>query len=138
MNDCIFCKMVSREVEVAPIYEDEFTFAFLSNSPNNLGHTLVIPKKHYENVYEIDEVTLANVATTAKKIAIGLKKGLGAEGVNIIQNNERAAGQAVFHLHVHIIPRYYNDGFKQWADHKHYKKDEAEQYVEKIKEALTK
>ncbi|MSR71561.1 MAG: HIT family protein [Candidatus Taylorbacteria bacterium] len=134
--DCIFCKIVAGQVEAPKIYENDSTFVFLSNSPNNLGHSLVIPKKHFENIYEIDENTLAEVAKTFGKVANAIKKSLNAKGVNIIQNNERAGGQGVFHIHFHVIPRYQDDDFDHWKQFTQYKKGEENEYVERIRKNL--
>ena len=105
---CEFCRLVRREGPASCVYEDKEVMAFLSIRPINEGHTLVIPKKHFENIYEIPDEELAHLFKVVKKVANAVKKGINAEGINIAQNNGRAAGQVVFHLHVHIIPRYEN------------------------------
>ena len=84
----------------------------MSIQPINVGHTLVIPKKHYENIYEISEQEIVNLCKIVKKISHAIKKTFGAEGVRIIQNNGKAAGQVVFHMHIHIIPMYYDSQWK--------------------------
>jgi histidine triad (HIT) family protein len=137
-EDCVFCKIIHGDIQTSSkIYEDETIFAFLSNGPVNFGHTLIIPKDHVENVYEAGEDTLARLGVAFKKIATAVKKATNADGINIITNNERAAGQVVFHLHFHVIPRYFNDGFKHWEHTHDYKKGEVEAYAEKIREALS-
>lgn len=105
-EDCIFCRIVRKEAPESYIYEDEKVVAFLDIRPSNEGHTLVIPKRHFKNIYEIPEETIAHLFKIVKKVAIAVKKSVNAEGITIAQQNERAAGQDVFHLHVHIIPRY--------------------------------
>ncbi len=132
MKDCIFCQIVTGDAPSYKIYEDEHTFAFLSIHPNNPGHTLVIPKNHYENIYELPEKDLTYVMNTTKKLSIAIKKALNADGINIAQNNDKAAGQVIFHSHTHIIPRFETDGYKHWG-HKDYNKGEAEVVIEKIK-----
>ena len=137
MKDCLFCKIIAGEIPSYKIYEDENTFAFLDINPTNIGHTLVVPKKHSKNIFDIEKNDLNNVYQTSKKIATAIKKSLGADGINIISNNELAAGQLVFHTHIHIIPRFDNDGFKHWKGKRGYKNGEADDTVNKIKEKIT-
>lgn len=101
----IFMKIVRRELPAFIVYEDEDTLAFLDRSPNAPGHTLVIPKAPYRNVFDIDEVAWQAVMRTVRKIAPAIRDAVGAKGVHINSNHEPEAGQEVFHLHVHIIPR---------------------------------
>ena len=101
---CTFCKIVQKEAPASVVYEDEKVIAFMSIQPINVGHTLVVPKKHYENVYEIPEEEAAYLYKIVKKLAYAVKKAVDAEGIRIVQNNGEAAGQVIFHLHVHIIP----------------------------------
>lgn len=103
---CRFCRLAKKEAPASYIYEDEDVVAFLDMKPINEGHTLVIPRNHYENIYEIPEEEVAHLFRIVKKVAYAVKKGVNAEGIRIVQNNERSAGQIVFHLHVHIIPSY--------------------------------
>ncbi len=109
--------------------------AFLDIRPNNPGHTLVVPKDHFENIYTTPDETLARTILSAKKVAVAIKNSLDADGINIGMNNEEAAGQVIFHTHIHIIPRYKTDGFKHWPQ-KEYKEGEAETIAEKIKNEL--
>lgn len=106
---CIFCKIINKEIPSKIVYEDELVLAILDLSQATYGHTLVMPKKHYENIYEIDDETLAHLIKIVKKLAIKIKNKLNAKGINILNNNEIAAGQSIMHLHFHIIPRYDND-----------------------------
>ena len=135
MNDCLFCKIVAGKIPANKVYEDENVLAFLDIAPNNPGHTLAIPKKHYETYLDTPDETLGDLSVKIKKIATGVKKATGAEGMNIFVNAHKAAGQIVPHLHVHIIPRYFSDNFKHWASKK-YAEDEAEKIAEKIKEEI--
>ena len=135
MNDCIFCKIVSGEIPSEKVYEDEETLAFLDIRPVNKGHTLVIPKKHCGNVFDMPEEAWLSMMRTAQKIAPAIKKAVGAVGMNINTNNERAAGQLVFHAHAHLIPRFENDGYKLWPQHP-YPEGEAKEVAEKIKTSL--
>jgi histidine triad (HIT) family protein len=103
---CKFCKIARKELPASSIYEDERTLAFLDTRPMSEGHTLVIPKKHYETIFDVPDEELGYLFKIVKKVASAVKKGVNAEGITIGQHNGRAAGQAVFHLHVHVIPRY--------------------------------
>jgi len=112
--ECIFCKIAGKEISSLIVYEDEFVLAFLDIKPVNLGHTLVIPKNHYENLYDCPDKTLEVLAKKIRDIAIAVKKGTGADGINIEMNNERSAGQIIDHAHFHIIPRMAGDGLRHW------------------------
>lgn len=110
MNDCIFCKIAAGEIPSATVYEDEDFRAILDIAPAHKGHTIILPKTHAANLLELDESTAAKLLPVAKRIAKALKEELGCDGINLLQNNGAAAGQSVFHLHVHVIPRYEGDG----------------------------
>jgi histidine triad (HIT) family protein len=103
---CTFCKIVRGEAPASYVYGDEEVMAFLSTRPINVGHTLVAPKRHCENIFEISEEEVAHLSKIVKKVAYAVKKAVSAEGIRIVQNNGEAAGQVIFHLHVHIIPMY--------------------------------
>ncbi|MEK6903300.1 MAG: HIT family protein [Nanoarchaeota archaeon] len=133
MGTCVFCKIVAGKLSSAKIYEDAATLAFLDISPINKGHVLVIPKKHSVNLLDVDEKTLSQTMFTVQKITRALRKY--ADGVNIGQNNDRAAGQIVDHLHVHVIPRYKKDGLEAWPG-RGYKEGEIEAVAEEIKNLL--
>ena len=108
-DECLFCKIAKGEVPSKKVYEDENAIAFLDINPANRGHCLVVPKKHSENIYDIDDNTLEKVIIIAKNLSKLIKEKLECNGVNLVQNNERHAGQIVNHFHIHIIPRYEND-----------------------------
>ncbi len=112
--DCIFCKIVAKEVPVHAIYEDEVCYAFLDAHPVTRGHTLLIPKAHTRNLFDTPDETLAHLFPIAKRIANIIKQTVGAGGINIHMNNEPSAGQIVFHTHIHIIPRFEGDGLTHW------------------------
>ena len=113
MSDCIFCQIVSGHIPSSKVYEDEEVLAFLDITQVTTGHTLVIPKKHYRNMLEMDAEAASSLFARVPKIAKQLQEKLGASGVNIINNNEEAAGQTVFHTHVHLLPRFdESDGLK--------------------------
>ena len=102
---CIFCKIANKEIPAKVIYEDENTLAFLDINPRSKGHTLVIPKEHYETFDEIPEDVATNLIKTIKKV-VDILKSLNPDGYNILNNNKPIAGQEVPHVHFHIIPRY--------------------------------
>lgn len=106
---CVFCKIVNGEIPSYKIYESENTMAFLDISQNTVGHTLVIPKRHIENIFELDEETSKELFVSVTKTAKILKEKLGIENANLLNNNGSLAGQVVNHYHIHIIPRYGND-----------------------------
>lgn len=113
-DDCIFCKLANGIFETNTLYEDDQFRVIFDASPATKGHVLVIPKEHYANVFEIPEDLLADGYKVAKKVATVLKEVTGCDGINILQNNGEVAGQTVFHLHIHIIPRYEKGEMVQW------------------------
>ena len=131
MNDCIFCKVISGDIPSSKIYEDEETFAFLDIRPTNKGHILVVPKEHYNNIFDAPDDVMCALIKTSKKMALVVKQALNARGVNVYMNNESGAGQVVFHTHIHIIPRFERDGLKLWSGSP-YKEGEAEEIMKKI------
>jgi histidine triad (HIT) family protein len=114
---CVFCQIINKEKQAYIIYEDDLCIAFLDSFPVNEGHTLVVPRKHYENIYDIPENTLAHIMKVSKKLALDYQKIFQSIGLNIIQSNGSAAKQTVFHFHLHLIPRYENDGLALFRHH---------------------
>ena len=108
-DDCIFCKIANGEIPSATIYEDDDFRAFLDLNPATRGHALLVPKDHFANLLELDEEHAEKAILLAKKIGSRMKEKLGCDGLNLVQNNGEAAGQTVFHFHMHLIPRYEND-----------------------------
>lgn len=108
-NNCIFCKIANGEIPSATLYEDEDFRVILDLGPASKGHALILPKCHASNLFELPDDKAEKVLVLAKKIAARLKEGLHADGINLVQNNGRAAGQTVFHFHLHLIPRYEGD-----------------------------
>jgi len=108
---CVFCKIVDGSIPSYKIYEDQTCLAFLDISQVTLGHCLVIPKKHFENIFEIDEKTASILFENVVKIAKMLKQNLNVENINILNNNGKLAYQSVIHFHIHLIPRSENDNF---------------------------
>ncbi|WP_284139488.1 MULTISPECIES: HIT family protein [unclassified Virgibacillus] len=118
-DDCIFCKIIQGDIPSAKVYEDEFVYAFLDISQVTKGHTLVIPKTHVKNIYETSEEIARELFTRVPKIANAIKKAYQPIGMNLLNNNEKPADQSVFHLHLHLIPRYgEGDGYSaNWTVH---------------------
>lgn len=119
MSDCIFCKIVNGEIPCAKIYENEHVLAFLDISQVTKGHTLVIPKIHKENVFELTPEIAKNIFAAVPAIANSIKKEFEPIGLNVVNNNGEEAGQSVFHFHMHLLPRYgQGDGFGAvWKTH---------------------
>lgn len=118
MSDCIFCKIINKEIPGKIVYEDDVCMAFLDLSQATYGHTLVIPKKHYANILEVDDETLAHVMKVVKNLANQIVEKLDAKGVNVLTNTNEVAGQTVHHFHVHILPRYDEKELKiEFTDH---------------------
>lgn len=112
MSDCIFCKIINGDIPAAKVYEDEHVLAFLDISQVTKGHTLVIPKVHKENIYELTPEIAENLFKVVPKISNSIKEKFQPIGLNLLNNNGEAAGQSVFHYHLHILPRYgKGDGF---------------------------
>ena len=116
MEDCIFCKIIKGEIPSNKVYEDEDVLAFYDINPVTPIHILVIPKKHVTNILDCDEETLNHVFKTVKLISNELVNKCGYSGVDILNANGESAGQTVFHLHVHIIPKFDGDGVKAWPN----------------------
>lgn len=105
-DDCIFCKIAAGEIPSRKIYEDNDLIAIMDLNPTSKGHSLIIPKEHYTNIYDIDEEIAGKVMKTAKKLATKMTVALNCDGFNLLQNNGETAGQTMFHFHMHLIPRY--------------------------------
>ena len=114
-DDCIFCKLANGVFETNKIYEDDEFTVILDAAPATRGHALILPKEHYDNIYELPEETAGKAFKLARKLAAHMTDKLKCDGFNIVQNNNEAAGQTVFHFHMHLIPRYKGDGAMiQW------------------------
>ena len=110
MDNCIFCKIAAGEIPSATLYEDDDFRVILDLGPAAKGHSLILPKTHAANITEMPEELLGKAMVLAKKVASSMFSSLDCDGVNVVQNNGEAAGQTVFHFHMHVIPRYVNDG----------------------------
>jgi histidine triad (HIT) family protein len=136
-QDCIFCKIVAGELPSTKVYEDEDTVAFMDIGPVVKGHTLVIPKQHHDPITGTPPEVLQKLIVVVQKIAGAVFTGLGADGINVAQANGRLAGQEIFHIHFHVIPRFEKDGFsRNWTPGKYDSQEEMEQVAEKIRGAV--
>ncbi len=136
VEDCIFCRIVNKQAEATLVYEDDHTLAFLDIHPLNPGHTLVIPKKHYPNVFEMPLEEVGRVFVSAAKVARAVRKASRADGISIGQSNGRAASQEVFHMHIHIIPRFNHEMMSGFPNRKETHRAELEEVGRKIKAAI--
>jgi len=134
--NCIFCDIVARKSTAEILYEDDDILSFLDIRPVNFGHTLVIPKTHYENFISVPDETLAKLISATKKISSSIVESLNPDGFNVITNNGRAAGQSIYHFHFHIIPRYNDDDFNFRLNLKKYFGDSMKEYADKIRKAV--
>lgn len=135
-QDCIFCRIISGEIPSTTIYENSKFKVIMDIAPANKGHVLILPKEHYDNIYDIDTATAGELFELAVMTARALKSVLDCDGMNILQNNGTVAGQTVFHFHMHIIPRYEGDtvniGWKELS----YEDGEIEQLREAIRKEM--
>ena len=134
-EDCIFCKIAAGEIPSKTIYEDEEFRVILDISPAVKGHALIIPKDHYANLFELPEALAVKVMILARKLAAHMKEVLQCDGFNLVQNNGKAAGQTVFHFHMHLIPRYVdmkNKDLLNWT-HEEFTDSEQDEICEKLK-----
>jgi histidine triad (HIT) family protein len=136
MDNCIFCKLAINKIPSAKVYEDEEFIAFLDIKPVSLGHTLVIPKQHYENLESVPPEVAGKFFQIVQKVAKAVFQATGVNGFNLGFNNGAVAGQAVFHIHMHIMPRRTGDGLKPWPQ-RELVAGETESIALKIKQALT-
>ncbi len=135
--DCVFCRIIRNELPSNRIYEDDLCLAFLDIAPIIKGHSLVIPKEHFDPVTNVPESLLQHLIITAQRVAQAQMTGLKADGINLMQANGAAAGQVVPHVHFHVIPRYQNDGHHwNWQTTSYTQPDEAFSMAEKIRKSL--
>ena len=134
-SDCIFCKIIKKGTPADFVYENDKVVAFLDIRPINKGHLLVVPKKHFTDMLATPDDVLAEISSVAKKIAAAAVKATNADGFNIGMNNGAAAGQLVMHAHLHVIPRFSNDGLRHWPG-KELPKEEMQEIRNKIVKLL--
>ena len=131
MSDCIFCKIIAGEIPCAKVYEDDKVLAFLDINPVNKGHVLIIPKEHHQMMVDAPDELVAYIFTKAKELMKVIKKALNADFVVV-----SVVGIDVPHFHVHLVPRFKDDGLENWWPTKKYEENEMQDYVNKIKNAL--
>ena len=135
-ENCIFCKLANGDIPTATVYEDEYLRAIMDAAPANKGHIIILPKSHAADIYELNDEYVSRAFVLAKKLAVALKKLTGCDGVNILQNNGGAAGQTVFHFHVHVIPRFKDDDCTIVWKPTSYEDGEASEVAKKMAELL--
>lgn len=118
--DCIFCKIINGEIPCSKVYDDNIFIGFLDIRPIHKGHVLIVPKKHFVNIFDTPADVAAEIYSVLKTVSAAVKTASGCDAVNIVQNNGADAGQEVFHSHVHIIPRFKDDGLKFATRHAEY------------------
>ena len=136
MDNCIFCKILKNEIPSSTVYEDDKFRAIMDIGPISKGHVILLAKEHTANLLEADDALLAAALPAAKKVAKAVKKTVGCDGINILQNNGEEAGQTVFHLHIHVIPRSKEDGVKLPPPMVKYAEGEAAELAKKIAENI--
>ena len=135
-DDCIFCKIANGDIPSATVYEDKDFRVILDIAPAAKGHALILPKQHYDNLWELGEEEAAKILTIGAKVSKAQKAALSCDGINVLQNNGIAAGQSVFHYHMHLIPRYDKDEVNIPWKSLSYEEGEAEKVCESIKAAM--
>lgn len=136
MADCVFCKIVAKQIPATVVHEDEHTLAFMDIGQVNPGHVLVALKKHAENIFALDEAQAAAVFRSAARVARAIRGAFEPQGLSVYQANGAAAGQTVFHLHIHLVPRYEGDGMALTWPVKNPPREKLVEYAQKIKAKL--
>jgi histidine triad (HIT) family protein len=135
-ESCTFCKIVQRQAQSSVIYEDEAVMVFLDIRPLNLGHTLVISKAHYVDIFDIPESELSQIHIVGKQVSFAIKKVTKADGISIIQQNGKAAGQDIFHFHVHVVPRFLGQKLPNFNELKVVERVELDAIAKKIRQQI--
>jgi histidine triad (HIT) family protein len=136
MSDCLFCRIVAGQIPSTRVYEDDLILAFMDIGQVNPGHVLVAVKRHAENLYELDDAQAAAVQRAAARVARAIRDAFDPQGLSVYQANGRAAGQTVFHYHVHLVPRREGDGMALAWPVKNPPRDELEKHAARIREKL--
>jgi histidine triad (HIT) family protein len=136
MSDCVFCRIVAGQIPSTRVFEDEHTLAFMDLGHVNPGHVLVAVKKHADNLYALDDVQAAAVARASTRVARAIREAFKPEGLSVYQANGKAAGQTVFHYHVHLLPRHAGDGMELTWPVKNPLREKLEEYAGKIRAGL--
>ena len=134
--DCVFCKIVAKQIPATVVHEDAHVLAFMDIGQVNPGHVLVAVRKHAENIYALEDAQAGELMKAAARIARGIRDAFNPEGLSVYQANGKAAGQTVFHLHVHLVPRYAGDGMELTWPVKNPPREKLAEYAEKIKARL--
>jgi histidine triad (HIT) family protein len=136
MGTCAFCEIIAGRAPANMVYEDQRTVAFLDIHPANPGHTLVVPRHHVENVYALSDEDGAAIMATARDVAVAIREALEPDGLNLFQTNGQAAFQSVFHFHMHLIPRWWNDGLLPPRHGATHRSSDLEDTADKIRQAM--
>ena len=136
MDDCVFCKIVAKQIPATVVREDEHTLAFMDIGQVNPGHVLVAVKRHAENIYALDDAQAAAVFQVAARLARAIRDAFAPQGLSVYQANGKAAGQTVFHFHVHLVPRHERDGMELSWPVKNPPREKLADYAEKIRAKL--
>jgi histidine triad (HIT) family protein len=136
MSNCVFCRIVAKEIPATVVHEDEHTLAFMDIGQVNPGHVLVALKKHAENIFALDDAQAAAVFRAAAKVARAIHGAFEPQGLSVYQANGAAAGQTVFHLHIHLVPRYEGDGMALTWPVKNPPREKLAEYAQKIRAKL--
>jgi histidine triad (HIT) family protein len=133
---CIFCRIAQKRVPANLVYEDEKAMAFLDIRPLNKGHTLIIPRLHYENIFDIPQELIMHIQGVTKRVALAVKKATQADGISVMQQNGKSAGQEIFHLHVHVIPRFEGQKLPKFSETSEASREKLSQTAAKIRRHL--
>jgi len=133
MADCVFCRIVAKQIPASVVHEDEHTLAFMDLGQVNPGHVLVAAKAHAENVYSLDDAQAAAVFRSVARVARAIRAAFAPDGLSVYQANGKAAGQTVFHLHVHLVPRHEGDGMNLIWPAKNPSREKLEEYAAKVR-----
>jgi histidine triad (HIT) family protein len=133
---CIFCKIIQKTIPSSILYEDNTSLAFLDIRPLNKGHTLIIPKNHYVDIFDIPKNDLQTIHAATKPLATAIKNATNADGISIIQQNGKAAGQEIFHYHVHVVPRFNGQPLPRFNEINIAERKELDEMATKIKQYL--
>jgi histidine triad (HIT) family protein len=136
MSECIFCRIVAKDIPASVVYEDEHTFAFMDIGQVNPGHVLVAVKRHAENIFALDDAQAGAVFRAAAKVARAIRAAFEPQGLSVYQANGKAAGQTVLHLHLHLVPRYEDDGMALVWPVKNPPREKLAEYAKRIRARL--
>lgn len=137
MSDCVFCRIVAKQLPASVVHEDERTLAFMDLGQVNPGHVLVAAKTHVENLYALDDALAAALGRSVARMACAIREAFAPQGLSVYQANGRVAGQTVFHYHVHLVPRYQNDGMSLTWPMKNPPREKLEEYAAKLRAKLS-